>query len=109
MVKFAGKLALGLAVAFVLALGARAEDKGKEVTLKGTILCGKCALKETPKCHTAIKVKEGDKDVVYYFDEAGSKKYHKEICTETKDGEVTGVTGEKDGKKTIKVSKVEFK
>jgi uncharacterized protein DUF6370 len=108
MVKLSGRVALGLALALVMAVAVKAEEK-KEVTLKGTILCGKCALKETPKCHTAIKVKEGDKEVVYFFDETGSKKYHKEICTETKEGEVTGVTGESDGKKTIKVSKVEFK
>jgi hypothetical protein len=108
MVKLSGRVALGLALALVMAVAVKAEEK-KEVTLKGTILCGKCALKETPKCHTAIKVKEGDKDVVYYFDEVGSKKYHKEICTEMKEGEVTGVKGEMDGKKTIKVSKVEFK
>ena len=38
-----------------------------------------------------------------------SKKNHKEICTTPKEGSVTGVKGEMDGKKTIKVTKVEFK
>jgi len=43
----------------------RAEEK-EEVTLKGTILCAKCALKEkcVSKCTTAIQVKENGKDVV---------------------------------------------
>ena len=57
------------------------------------------------KCHTVIKV--GEK--VYWFDEASSKKYHKEICTEAKEGTVTG-TVKKDGDKmVITATKVEFK
>jgi hypothetical protein len=113
--KTAGKLILGLALGAMVILAARADvkDEGegsaKEKTLKGTILCGKCALKETPKCATAIKVKEKGKDVVYYFDPEGGKKYHAEICMEPKEGTVTGKVSEKDGKKMVKVSKVVFK
>jgi hypothetical protein len=33
-----------------------AQDKAKEVTLKGTILCAHCALGEGDKCQTAIQV-----------------------------------------------------
>lgn len=95
---------LGLGLALVV--GVQAAD---EVTLKGTITCAKCDLKLEKACHTVIKVKEGDKDVVYYFDKDASKKNHKEICTTPKEGSVTGVKGEMDGKKTIKVTKVEFK
>ena len=40
-------------------------------TLKGTILCAKCELKETKECTTAIQVKEGGKTVTYYFDDKG--------------------------------------
>ncbi len=49
---------LMLTAACALVAGSRAQDK-KEVTLKGTILCAKCALKEAKKCQTAIQVKEG--------------------------------------------------
>jgi hypothetical protein len=101
-------LLVGLAVVFALVGVAPAEDKGTEKTLKGTITCAKCGLKEADKCHTVIQVKEDDKDVVYYFDDAGGKKYHKQICTEAKQGTVTGKVSEKDGKKWVKVSKVEF-
>ena len=104
-------LSLALAFACVLALGAQAEDKksdSKEKTLKGTITCAKCDLKEAKDCHTVIKVKDGDKDVVYYFDAEGSKKNHKKICTEAKKGSVTGVVAKDGDKMTIKVSKVEF-
>src|SRR5262245_49052546 len=96
---------LGAAVAALLATGLSAEEK-KEVTLKGTMVCGKCTLKETAACCNILKVKEGDKEVKYYLspDDGGNKaKYHKEICpagTE-KEATVKGVVVEKGGKKTF--------
>jgi hypothetical protein len=94
--------AVGLLLAFV---GAPAVAADKEETLKGTITCGKCDLKMVDKCHTVIKV--GEK--IYWFDEASSKKFHKEICTEAKEGTVVG-TVKKDGDKMIvSATKVEFK
>jgi hypothetical protein len=95
---------LGLAVMLVVAARVSAEDK--EVTLKGTILCAKCELKETEKCTNAIRVKEDGKEVVYYFDDKGNKEsYHKKICQKTAEGSVTGTVSEKDGKKYIKPAK----
>jgi len=95
----------------IMAAGLRAEDK-KEVTLKGTILCAKCALKAegVTKCTTAIQVKEDGKDVVYYFDDKGAKEdYHEEVCGgDKKQGSVTGVVSEKDGKKFITPKKVAY-
>ena len=99
-------IALSLIAVFAFVAGVRAEKQEK--TLKGTITCAKCDLHEADKCHTVIKVSEDGKDVVYYFDDAGSKKNHRAICTEAKKGTVTGVVSEMDGKKWIKVSKVEF-
>jgi hypothetical protein len=98
------KVCLSLAVVVGFLALAQAEDKGKEETLKGTITCAKCDLKLAKACHTVIKVK----DTVYWFDKDSSKKNHKPICTEAKQGTVTGVVSEKDGKKIIKVSKVKF-
>jgi hypothetical protein len=98
-------LGLGLVLGFTT-LG-MADDKEK--TVKGTICCAKCELKMSDKCATVIKVKDGDKELIYYFDAECHKKNHGKICNEAKEGEATGVLG-KDGKKlTIKVSKVEFK
>jgi len=103
--KTAVKVCLSLAVVLGFLVLARAEDE-KEKTLKGTITCAKCDLKLIKgKCHTVIKVK----DTVYWFDDVGSKKYHKPICTEAKEGTVKGVVSEKDNKKWIKVSDVKFK
>jgi hypothetical protein len=102
-------LACGLGLALVT--GTRADDK-KEVTLKGTILCAKCALKTegVTKCTTAIQVKEDGKDVVYFFDDKGAKEdYHDEVCGGgMKDGTVTGAVTKKDGKNYIKPTKVEY-
>lgn len=100
---------LFLSVGMVLSVVGLAKAEDKEVKLSGTICCGKCELKQSDSCHTVIKVKEKGKDVVYWFDTAGSKKYHKEICQETKEGTVVG-TVKKDGDKMIiTVKKVEFK
>jgi hypothetical protein len=105
--KVAFSMLLGLALVLALALTGSAEEK-KEVTLKGDVCCLKCCLKEADKCHTVIKVKEKGKDVVYLFDDAGSKKYHKPICTTVKKGTVKGTVSEKEGKKIITVTEVKF-
>jgi hypothetical protein len=105
-------LTLALSVAAVLALvvAVNAADKeNKEVTLKGSITCAKCDLKEADKCATVIKVTEGDAKGVYYFDTKSHGANHKKICQGAMDGSVTGTVSEKDGKKIITVTKVDFK
>ena len=110
MVRFAKLFALALAlVALVATVQARPDKKAEEKTLTGTITCGKCDLGVDKKCATVIKVLEGGKDVVYYFDAAGDKKHHGKICKTPTEGTVTGTVSEKDGKKIVTVSKVEFK
>jgi len=103
------KVMLGLTLCVGLATFAFAEEKkekGKEETLKGTIVCTKCELGETPDCGNAIKVKVDGKDVVYYIKDKGKKeKYHGKFCTAPAEGSVTGVVSEKDKKKFITPSK----
>jgi hypothetical protein len=102
---------LGLAVVLALVAVVRADkDKDKEVTLKGEFACGKCVLKldkevTKGKCINAITVKEDGKEFVYILDDNGGKeKYHKDICTGTKKGSVTGVVTQKpDGDKPGKI------
>jgi hypothetical protein len=108
MVKFAKVFAVALALVAVIATAQARPDKD-EKTLKGTVTCAKCDLGVASKCATVIKVKEGDKDVVYYFDDAGHKKNHSKICQTPTEGTVTGKVSEKDGKKIVTVSKVELK
>jgi hypothetical protein len=100
----------GLAVAFLFAVTLcvrAAEKEDKEVTLKGTITCAKCDLKleGVKDCATVIQVKDGDKTITYFFDADSSKAAMKEICKAAKKGSVKGTVAEKDGKKTITVSK----
>src|SRR5947209_14755933 len=109
--RFAAVILLGLGLAVAFLGGASADEKGgkdKEVTLKGTITCAKCDLKLEKKCATVIQVKKGDKTTVYYFDPAGHKKNHGQICTEAKPGTVTGTVSEKDGKKVVTVQTLKF-
>ncbi len=99
-------------VCLALVLGiAAAEDKkeGGTKTLKGTITCAKCDLGIESDCATVIKVKEGDKDVIYYFDKAGDKKYHGKICKSPMEGTVTGTVSKDGDKMIVKVTKVEYK
>lgn len=106
------KAVLSLILCVVVALafvGVGMADEKKEVTLKGKITCGKCELKKDKSCATVLVVKEDGKDVVYYFDKESHKKHHGEVCEGGKDGSITGTVTEKDGKKWVKVSKVEFK
>lgn len=110
----AGLMVTSLVMVFALVAGLQAEDKkdAKEVTLKGTLVCGKCTLKETDKCTNVLQVKKGDKTENYYIEDKGNKAdYHKGICPagSKKDATVTGTVTEKDGKKWLKASKVEVK
>ncbi len=97
---------LGLAFAFLTNVDAG--DKGKEVTLKGTITCGKCDLGKDKACATVIVVKKGDKETVYYFDKASHKKYHGDTCTEAKKGSVEGTVTTAGDRKIVAVKKLTY-
>src|SRR5689334_9155291 len=109
--KTAFKLALSLAVVLGFMALAQADD-AKEVTKKGTMVCGKCTLKVCKKCTNVLQVKEGGETVSYFIEDKGNKeKYHKAICpgNAEQEAEVTGTVSTKDGKKWIKASKVTVK
>ena len=92
---------------FMLISTVRAEHHEK--TLKGEGLCAKCELKETEKCQTAIRVKDGDKTVIYSAkDNKVAQDFHKHVCTETVKVVATGEVKEADGKKHITLAKIEL-
>src|SRR5262245_32408807 len=103
-------LSAGLVAVILLASVIVAQEKAKEATLKGTILCAHCTLGEGDKCTTAIQVKEGDKTVTYYFEDKGAgESYHEPICGGAKkEGTVTGKVEQRAGKNYITPSKVEY-
>ena len=84
----------------VLSVSVSAEEKATEMKLVGDIQCGKCALKESKACHAVITVEKEGKKTTYWFDDVASKKYHGDICQETKPGTVVG-TVKKDGDKMV--------
>lgn len=107
------KASISLSVGCVVVLltaATVAQDKGKEVTLKGTLLCATCTLGQTPDWTTAIQVKDGDKTVTYYLDDKGaSEEHHEPICAGVKkEGTVVGTVQEREGNKYIKPSKVVY-
>ena len=78
-----------------------------EQTIKGDALCTKCELHETSKCATAIRTADG---TLYYADDNDVvKAFHKNICQGPEKVVATGIVKEKDGKKTIVLSKIEAK
>jgi hypothetical protein len=99
-------LAMLAALAVVLALVGSVGADDKEVTVKGTLVCGKCTWKEkgVTECTNVLQVKEGDKTVNYFIKDTGKgESYHKAICPAGKkaEAEVKGKVTEKDGKKWI--------
>jgi len=106
-----GRFFVAFLVASVLALFSasfvRAEDS-KDVTLKGTLTCAKCDLKQSPTCQNVLQVKDGDKTTTYWLaDNTLSKDSHGAVCHGPKEGvSVTGVVSEKDGKQWITASKI---
>jgi len=83
----------------------------KEVKLTGTLVCGKCSLKEDKACTNVLQVKEGGKTVNYRIvDKGAGETYHEGVCGDGKveNVKVTGTVSEKDGKKMVKASKVEL-
>jgi hypothetical protein len=107
--KNALSLVIGLAFAFTLSAGAGAADKepaakpaeagaaakGKEVTLKGDLGCGKCNFKTTKECQNVLKVTDGSKASMYYLAKNDlSEKNHEAVCSGSKPATVTGTVSE---------------
>jgi Family of unknown function (DUF6370) len=102
---------LFLALTAMLTLWTGVEGgQNKDSTIKGKVTCAKCDLKVPgqTKCATVVVEKKDGKDVIYYFDTDSGQKFHGNICTEPKNGTVTGTVSDMDGKKTISAKDVVF-
>ncbi len=91
-----------------IAMASYADDPTK---LNGKATCAKCDLGIADKCQAAVVVTGADGKPVTYLSEANdqAKALHKEVCKGGKDATVEGTVSEKDGKKTIKITKYELK
>jgi hypothetical protein len=101
MKKILGALVITAFIAF-MTTSARAAD---EQIIKGQALCTKCELHETSKCSTAIRTADGT--VYYAEDNDVAKAFHKNICQAPEKVVATGIVKDKDGKKTIALTKIE--
>lgn len=103
------RIAFAVAAAIGLLFLAQGFAADKETTLEGKLVCTKCTLKEPGGCSHALKVTEKGKEVIYLVDD--NNKNHDDVCPEGTelDAKVTGVVGEKAGKKILKNAKVTVK
>ncbi len=81
----------------------------KEVTVKGTMMCAKCSLKETTACQNVLKASEGGKDVKYYLvQNPVAKDGHGKVCGGTAAATVKGTVAEEGGKKMLTASEIKY-
>jgi hypothetical protein len=82
-----------------------------DTKIEGKATCAKCDLKIADKCQAAVVVTTADGKTETYLSEPNdqAKALHKEICKGGKDATVEGTVSEKDGKKTIAITKYELK
>ena len=100
-------LLAGLAVAGSTLTALAADDK--EITITGTMVCGKCTLHETKECQNVVQVTEDGKTVNYYLKQNDvSKAAHDPVCGGSSEKvTATGTVKEKGGKKTMTPTKIE--
>ena len=90
---------------------AKAETKAAgEVTLKGDMVCAKCALKQSEKCQNVLKVAEGGKETLYHLEHNQiAKDNHEMVCSGApKPATVTGKVKEAGGKKLLTASSIKY-
>ncbi len=84
-------------------------DTPKEVTITGEAKCAKCALHEGDKCQTVIQTEAGGKTVNYYVADNGvAKKFHDNVCHDTKKATATGTVAMVGGKEVLTATKIEL-
>lgn len=95
-------------MAVALLGGVVAGEKGKEVTVEGTVMCAMCTLKEGDwkECQNVIQVKKGDEMVNLYIVKNDVAEEFGHVCSGSKDATVTGTVADKDDRTWITPSKM---
>ena len=90
--------------------GKESKAAAGEVTLKGDMVCAKCALHETDKCQNVLKVMDGGKQTLYYLEQNKvAKENHEMVCSgKPKAATVTGKVAESKAKKTLVASTIKY-
>jgi len=86
-----------------------ADASTNEVTITGSMVCGKCTLHETKNCQNVVQVSQDGKTVNYYLKQNDvSKAAHAPICGGGSEKvTVTGTVKEKDGKEIMTPTKID--
>ena len=102
-------VASGLLLAVSISRLLAAEDTSKEVTITGTMVCGKCTLHETKECQNVVQVEKDGKTVNYYLKQNDvSKDAHAAVCHgDSEKVTVTGTVKEKEGKEMMTPTKID--
>ena len=100
------KLALLITLLAAFSLSVYADGPTK---IQGEATCAKCALHLTDSCQAAITVTgaDGKKEVILCDKNAVAKDFHSTICKSSANVIAEGIITEKDGKKTIELTKIE--
>jgi len=79
-----------------------------EVTVTGSMMCGKCSLHLTKECQNVVQVQQDGKTVNYFLTQNKvSKAAHDPICEGSEKVTVTGTVKEKGGKEMMTPSKID--
>ncbi len=89
---------------------AAAPPAAAEVTLKGDLVCAKCALHESDKCQGVLRVTDAGKETRYYLaDNKVAKDNHKPVCSgAVKKATITGTVKDTEGKKVLTASNIQY-
>ena len=101
----AASLLLAASTSHLLAMDAA----GKEVTITGSMVCGKCTLHLSQSCENVVQVQKDGKTINYFLVQNDvSKAAHGAVCSgDAEKVTVTGTLVEKDGKEVLTPSKIE--
>jgi hypothetical protein len=79
-----------------------------DAKITGEAVCAKCELQEATACQMAIKVRNasGKEEIILADNNKVSKDFHDEICQKNAKVVAEGVITEKNGKKTIALTKI---
>jgi Family of unknown function (DUF6370) len=80
-----------------------------DVKITGEAVCAKCELQTVDTCQMAIKVRNasGKEEIIMADNNKVAKDFHDEICQQNAKVVAEGKITEKDGKKTIALTKIE--
>jgi len=109
MKKIISTLAAGVLLAGLTTRALAADSASKDVTITGTMVCGKCTLHETKECQNVVQVMQGTNTVNYYLKNNDvSKAAHDPICSGGSEKvTVTGTVKEKKGKEMMTPTKID--